>query len=119
MPVFPCRGVYVRELCINRLLQEEAVEYKVVKKEEWESLREEFEDKPCYIVVDDGEMKIYPGEYPPESCIRYDEALMIATKILDLLPYGKVVIDNAIHKRGKLEAVDFVLDIVLKAVGRI
>jgi len=94
------------------------VKYRVVKKEEWESLREEFEDKPCYIVVDDGEMKIYPGEYPPESCIRYDEALMIATKILNLLPYGKVVIDNAIRERGKVEAVDFVLDIVLTALGK-
>ena len=95
------------------------MEYRITDPEEWENLKEQFGKEPCYMVAGNHEMEIYPGEYHPESCIRYDEALMIATKILDLLPYGKVVIDNAIRERGNADAVDFVLDIVLKAVGRI
>ena len=96
------------------------MEYRVVSEEKWEELKGEFGEKPCYVVSEGSsdEIKIYPGQYPPQACICYDEALMTAAKILDLLPYGKVVIDNEIYQRGKIDAVDFVLDIVLTALGK-
>jgi len=100
---------------------EEVVEYRIVSKEQWEKLKEgKFGEKPCYVVDEESPdvMKIYPGQHHPQACIRYDEVMTIATKILDMLPFGKVVIDNEIYQREKVSAVDLVLDIVLTALGK-
>jgi hypothetical protein len=94
------------------------MEYRIVNKERWEELKEILGEKACYVVSENGVMEIHSGDIHPDGCIRYDEILMIATQILDLLPYGKVVIDNQIYNRGKTDAVDLVLDVVLTALGK-